>query len=789
MLSLTLFAAIVSSLPSCRSIPEVPKMLDLAQASVFAASASPRRTKAALMLAEEVERRTRIRWEVTSKPPQTPCIAIGTTAELRRTGILRQKSGPRLKPEGYRIFTDAARVIVEGADDRGVFYGAGRLLRTLLMDRDSVLLPLPVNIDTAPSCKLRGHQLGYRPKTNSYDGWTPAMWEQYLRDLVIFGANAIELIPPRSDDAPDSPLFPLPPLRMMTEMSRMADEYDLDVWIWYPAMDPDYSQPGAIQKAVEEWSHVFRALPRVDAVFVPGGDPGHTDPDHLLELLKAEAGAVRSIHPRAQMWVSPQGFSAKWLERFFQILHQDHPDWLSGVVYGPQVRIPIKEFRARLDPRYPIRDYPDITHTRQCQYVVPNWDVAYAVTEGREPINPRPLDYAAIFRATQPFTIGFIAYSEGCNDDVNKAIWSALAWDPHADVTEILRQYARCFIGPRFADGFAQGILALERNWKGPLLANSGVETTLAQFQQMEREAGPALKLNWRFQQALYRAYYDAYVRRRLIYETDLEEAAMDHLRQAPRIGSILAMEQAEETLHKALTHPVAQDLRARIFELAEALFQSIRMQLSVPRYHAIHEERGANLDAVDAPLNNRHWLLEQFQTIRRIEREADRQAAIQSIVNWTNPGPGGFYDQPGDPERSPHVVRSGSLSEDPGSHHSVRVGFADEAPRMAWISHAETLYDTPLVMRYTGLDPSASYRIRVVYAGDSPEQEIRLAAANGIEIHPYMAKPRPIHPVEFAIPAGAIQDGSLTLEWTCQPGRGRNGRGCQVSEVWLIRQ
>ena len=34
---------------------------------------------------------------------------------------------------------------------------------------------------------LRGHQLGYRPKTNSYDAWTPAMWEQYVRDLVVFG--------------------------------------------------------------------------------------------------------------------------------------------------------------------------------------------------------------------------------------------------------------------------------------------------------------------------------------------------------------------------------------------------------------------------------------------------------------------------------------------------------------------------------------------------------------------------------------------------------------------------
>ena len=73
---------------------------------------------------------------------------------------------------------------------------------------------------TAPEYPLRGHQLGYRPKTNSYDAWDLAQWEQYIRDLAVFGTNAIELIPPRSDDDADSPHFPLPPMEMMVGMSR-----------------------------------------------------------------------------------------------------------------------------------------------------------------------------------------------------------------------------------------------------------------------------------------------------------------------------------------------------------------------------------------------------------------------------------------------------------------------------------------------------------------------------------------------------------------------------------------
>ena len=140
--------------------------------------------------------------------------------------------------------------------------------------------------------------------------------------------------------------------------------------------------------------------------------------------------------------------------------------------------------------KYPIRDYPDITHSLRCQYPVPDWDVAYSLTEGREVINPRPRDQAAIFHAFADQTIGFITYSEGCNDDVNKIVWSALGWDPDADVLDVLRQYSRYFLGlgPGDADGFAHGLLALEQNWRGPLLTNGSVETTLQQF----RDAGTA---------------------------------------------------------------------------------------------------------------------------------------------------------------------------------------------------------------------------------------------------------------------------------------------------------
>ncbi len=312
--------------------------------------------------------------------------------------------------------------------------------------------------------------------------------------------------------------------------------------------------------------------------------------------------------------------------------------------------------RKAVPAKYPIRDYPDITHSLRCQYPVPDWDVAYSLTEGREVINPRPRDESAIFQAFAAQTIGFITYSEGCNDDVNKIVWSALGWDPEANVVEVLRQYARCLAGMARGDDddFAQGLLALEQNWRGPLLTNRGVDTTLLQFRALERRVTPAVLANWRFQQALYRAYYDAYVRSRLIYETDLEQQALARLRLAHEIGSLPAMEQAHAILREALANPPAADLRARIFALAEALFQSIRMQLSVPLYKAISVGRGATLDTVDAPLNNRNWLEGQFETIRKLDTEATRVQATSRDRRLDRPGPRRLIRRPGRPVPAP---------------------------------------------------------------------------------------------------------------------------------------
>ncbi|MDE3167949.1 MAG: hypothetical protein KGN36_19265, partial [Acidobacteriota bacterium] len=563
-------------------------------------------------------------------------------------------------------------------------------------------------------------------------------------------------------------------------------------WIWYPAMDPDYSNPATVEAALREWGEVFRQLPRIDAVFVPGGDPGHTEPKYLMALLEKQTANLRRYHPQAEMWVSPQGFNAPWMEEFFGLMDR-RPAWLKGIVFGPQVRVNLPELRRRIPSQYPIRFYPDITHSITSEFAVNDWDLAYAQTEEREVINPRPLDDAAIFRGLQPYAAqGFLTYSEGCNDDVNKAVWSALGWNPDVDVTQVLRDYGRYFIGPDMADGFAHGLLALERDWRGALLTNSGVDTTLAQFEDLERRATPQQKQNWRFQQALYRAYYDAYLRTRLIDETQRQSRAMERLATAETIGALPAMAASETELAVDPLARAGAALRARVFELGEALFQSIHMQLSMTRYAAIDPSRGANLDLIDRPITDAAWLRQRFAEIRALDGEAARRAAIGAILDWSDPGPGGFYDELGNPLNRPHLVPGEGFAQDPGFFRTIRTGFASRRNtpwRVSWYRHAEALYGNTLQLRYTGLDPAARYKLRFTQAGDSAPRATRLVANGRYEIHPMRKQDRDPKPVEFPIPPEATAGGTLTLEWQPNPEEAGNGRFVEVSEVWLIRE
>jgi hypothetical protein len=275
--------------------------------------------------------------------------------------------------------------------------------------------------------------------------------------------------------------------------------------------------------------------------------------------------------------------------------------------------------------------------------------------------------------------------------------------------------------------------------------------------------------------------------------ETGRENRALAILARADRTGSKPALDDAQRALAPDAAEPLKlQPLRDEIETLARMLFKHIGLQLSAKKYGASAVERGATLDTVDVSLNDRAWMEREFTKIRAMSAEAERLKAIAAIVHWTDAGPGGFYDDLGNPRREPHLVRGPGYPTDPALFLSAQDGIADRTPGQGWrmsqLSYAGALYDHPLELRYTGLDRGAHYQVCVVYAGEDYTAPLTLTANDRYVIHgPAMRKLNP-ETDSFPIPAAATQGGTLELKWRRPTGLGGGGRGLQVAEVWLSR-
>lgn len=767
--------------------------LDLTKATIVVRSGllAPAEQTAAQVLGEEIKKRTGLQWPITTVwPKRGVVIAISSVAgdpgwpqTMPRPA---SQDSSALRPEGFHLAIEGAgtrnaTVWITGADSRGALFGVGQLLRSLNWAKGSVHIPADLDIATAPARPIRGHQLGYRHTANSYDGWDDKQYEQYIRELALFGVNSIESIPFQDDR--HSPHMPLPRDEMERRISAICARYEMDYWIWAPA---DFDLKNTAKRAAHLDKHeaFFRDCIRLDAVFFPGGDPGDNEPELVIAYLEDLARVLAKHHPRAKIWLSMQGFEQPKVDFVHHWINEKMPTWLGGLVAGPSSP-PIPDTRARLPRRYGLRDYPDITHTVRCQFPVAWWDPAFHLTLGRESANPRPAYYKIIQDYFGPNTSGFITYSDGVHDDVNKTIWSQLGWQPAAGPREILLEYTRCFFGSAVAESAADGILALEKNWEGPLAENGGVAATLALWQRLER-AAPELRGNWRWQLCLLRAYYDAYTRQRLICESKLELKANQLLADAPTRGADPAMDAAVATLQRATSQPVEPKWRTRIGELCANLFKSIKLQTSVPLYQASGYERGAVLDFVDRPLNNRWWLEDEFTRIRKLPVETDKLNALERIRTWERPGPGSYYDEAGNIAKSPHVIRGEGLNTDPMMAKNPNPGFwwwddGSSRKRLSW----QTSMDWPLGLAYHQLDPQAAYRVRLTGYGQA---KLR---GNGQLLTPTQAAKHDIGEFkEFPVPANLIKDGQLVLTFDPLPDEANLNwrKQSRVSEVWLLK-
>ncbi len=221
---------------------------------------------------------------------------------------------------------------------------------------------------------------------NTYGAWSKKEFEAYIEDLALFGANAIELLPPKTDDRLYSALFPEDPMELMCEVSKIIHSYGMDVWLWYPNVGRDYHDFGCIDREMEERRKVFSAIPYLDAMLVPLGIPVPSGrrmrclTEHLEIPARISSGSGR-IGCTAAFQPEPG-----WYDTFYEEIAKE-PDWITGVCFAPWEQDSIEELYERSFPKKNIVKTFELSgYFPQFELSVPveNWDMAFALTSGRE---------------------------------------------------------------------------------------------------------------------------------------------------------------------------------------------------------------------------------------------------------------------------------------------------------------------------------------------------------------------------------------------------------------------
>ena len=336
-------------------------------------------------------------WSAEEEPAATTAVsaAVATaTVELRLDSLL-----PR---EGFRIHAEpSGSVQLVASTDRGFILAAGRLRRELRIHSSGhgpVRLSLPFEVEVsrpavAQHLQTRGVEFTTAfvgpnsSQPGSFSSWANA--ERFVKELAIFGGNEVELAHPIMGDVLNA---------NVQNWSRLCERWDVDLSIWLPVDDSAASFTAA---DIRPYDELFGNCTRLDAIHVPGGDGG---PGFFSETwwsaVRAVASVLRRHHPQAQVTVSANSFNSSSFTQFLAALARpETQQWLDGLQIGKEEPLPLAAFVARVakihkqpTPYYFLR-VPDITHTVETGFPVPEWSYTWSSTHGREAINPAPLRY------------------------------------------------------------------------------------------------------------------------------------------------------------------------------------------------------------------------------------------------------------------------------------------------------------------------------------------------------------------------------------------------------------
>lgn len=742
-------------------------------------------------------------------------------------------------------------LLAAGVDERGVLYAVGGILRALQKTEQGADFPGNLEERTAPAFKVRGLLAWQGATIRELTGgrkWTEAEWERNVLNYALAGANTFEMGGSEEGTQTAFAFFKSWGLDVLIHVPANAGSGPPEWQATEAIGRPGYlcpSIPEARQALLDAAETYWKNTPDYDYVRFVSGDGGGCECDRCrpygavyIRLVQDLAAIARKYHPKIQVFASNQKLDNAGDQAIFDFLRKSETPWLQAFCmgpgsnamgwmpgrrqdhrmdlfdhpgFGPWSRYP-QEILHQLPPEVGLVMFTDCTHWVYSEFglmdhelipdrrhdLPPHWgewlyrqkpDPALVMVFDRRTFHARPRSYYRAFQEMMPFAMGDVAYSEGHHDHFNQWMWQRLLWNPHRTVEELVREYARLHFGARASEIMSSAIFQLEQNLMTPIEHNAGID----QFYDLVKKAGASMSTeemerDYLWRQYMQKAALDRYIRLRLCAQLarqkDVERALKAAL-DKNGLSETLTTVQAE--LDRDIESETMKGLRAEATRLGE----------ESDRIYGVRSEGLFNLDQDFIGLG---WLTQQVDRALALP-EAERSAVIRAAVYYEDPGPGGFYDDPGAPGRAPHLVAGQAFGET-GFAHSNRVSQRN----MAFTTDEKD----GVAFEYAGLDPKAAYRVRLTlvrpsylprYAAFQPQRTESIYAddvclAKDLELPLEQAEF-----FEFDVPPSATRDGALRLWFQKSEGvgegtnpertvwRNTGGWGTLCSEVWLMRK
>ena len=757
-------------------------------------------------------------------------------------------------PEGYRIVSlhDHGRpaLLAVSMDDRGMLYAVGEILRRVVRRDNAIAFPASLDVRGVARFPMRGlivHQ-GHTitELTNSRD-WTMAELKHAYLEFALAGANTFEL----GMVGPDNEIF------------QFLKSYGLDtltVPVANVGTGPEEWQavegigrtgylcpsiPEAREALLEQYDRRFSRMAPIDFVHWKSGDGGGCECDECLpygekfiHLCEDLTEILHRYHPDTVAFVGNQKLDNAGDIAIFEYLQAEPRDWVHGIVYGPgsnamgwmpgrrqdhrtdlfeyaafgQIDRYLREILHQLPPGQNILFFTDLTHWVYSQYGLmdheiiadrnyatpPPWDYdlytkrpdpAMLMVYNRRTFFARPRHYHEIFQQVMRYGIGDVAYSEGHHDHLNQWMWQRLMWNPHRPVEDVVLEYARHHFGPEAAPIMAEAIFQHEENLMTPIADNPGID----RFNRLVEEAGEKMpdvymRDNYLWRQYAQKGLIDKYIQLRVRGQQRLYSDVLRHLERGLESGNLeQALDAADARLDDEIETGEMRALKAEAGRLGQ-------------ESSAIYGVRNEGLFNLQRDFVGLGWLVREVRRARDDLGDARRER-VHRIVHYEEPGEGGFYDDAGNPGKSPNLVYGWPYGDGI---------FADanrpSQRRMAFTTDEEQ----GVTFQYLGLDPNAEYRVRLTLVRPRylPRFGIRQhQTSQSIYADDHLLAENLELPefesdfFEYDIPQEVTADGRLRLWFKKQPGvgegpasevtvwRNTGGWGTLVSEVWLMKK